>query len=75
MKRAIAIFISAVFLLAIAPSLYSAGEPEDQFIRIATGGTGGNFYRLGAGIASVWNDEVEGIVASTQSTDGSPHNA
>ncbi len=75
MKRATTVFLAAVFVLAAMGSAFGAGEPEEQFIRIATGGTGGNFYRLGAGIASVWNDEVEGIVASTQSTDGSPHNA
>ncbi len=75
MKRLTTVLIALVLVFGVGFALFSAAEPDVQFVRIATGGTGGNFYRLGAGIASVWNDEVEDIVASTQSTDGSPHNA
>ncbi len=76
MKRSrYALLFLAVFVLVPVTAVFTSGRAEVTFVRIATGGTGGNFYRLGAGIASVWNDEVDGIVASTQSTDGSPHNA
>lgn len=65
----------ALMVTVLVLGAFAEGSQETSFVRIATGGTGGNYYRLGAGIASVWNDEIEGIVASTQSTDGSPHNA
>ncbi|TVQ40856.1 MAG: TAXI family TRAP transporter solute-binding subunit [Spirochaetaceae bacterium] len=75
MRRILILIIVTALILLGAASALARGAPDVQFVRIATGGTGGNFYRLGAGIASVWNDEIDGIVASTQSTDGSPHNA
>ncbi|MBU8914319.1 MAG: TAXI family TRAP transporter solute-binding subunit [Spirochaetales bacterium] len=75
MKRVVTLCVAAVFMVVMIPAVFGADVSETDFVRIATGGTGGNYYRLGAGIASVWNDEVEGVVASTQSTDGSPHNA
>lgn len=75
MRRILTLVLTFVLVLVLAPALFARGTADVEFVRIATGGTGGNFYRLGAGIASVWNDEIDGIVASTQSTDGSPHNA
>ncbi|MFY0990126.1 TAXI family TRAP transporter solute-binding subunit [Halomonas sp. C05BenzN] len=48
-------------------------EAQD-FIRMATGGSGGNYYRLGSGLASIWNDEIDGVRASVQSTGGTVQN-
>jgi TRAP transporter TAXI family solute receptor len=68
-------------LLAAAPALAAIGtfgwQREAQartFVRIATAGSGGNYYRLGAGMAALWNDEVPDVQASIQATKGSPHN-
>lgn len=74
MKSVVTFAIAVVFMVAMIPAAFGGG-PEAEFVRIATGGTGGNFYRLGAGLASVWNDTIEGVVCSTQSTGGSPTNA
>ena len=75
MKRIVSAFTLVVFLLGASSFIFAGGAEERQFVRIATAGTGGNMYRIGAGMASVWNDHIEGVTFSTQSTDGSPHNA
>ena len=43
-------------------------------MRIATAGSGGNFYRLGGGLASILNDEIDGIQATIQATGGTVEN-
>ncbi len=57
--------------------LFAAGAKEGQktFIRIGTAGSGGNYYRLGAGMAALWNEKLPNVQASIQATKGSPHNA
>jgi hypothetical protein len=75
MKRSLIFVLCIVFSLAMVSGLFAAGGREDvQFVRVATAGSGGNYYRLGAGMASLWNDELEGIQASIQATGGSVNN-
>ena len=47
---------------------------QARFVRIATAGSGGNYYRLGGGLAAIWNDTVEGVRASIQATGGTVQN-
>ena len=75
MKRVAAVLTALVLVAAVASVVFARGAAEREFVRIATAGTGGNMYRIGAGMASIWNDEIEGVTFSTQSTGGSPHNA
>ena len=76
MRRFLAVTACAVLSLLVVGAVFAAGEAEDvTFVRVATAGSGGNYYRLGAGMASLWNDEIEGIQASIQSTGGSVDNA
>jgi hypothetical protein len=44
------------------------------FVNIATGSTGGSYYPLGAAMAKIWNDNIDGIKASAQSTGGTVNN-
>jgi len=44
------------------------------FIRLGTAGSGGNYYRLGAGMASLWNDLFPDLQVSIQATKGSANN-
>lgn len=62
-------------LMAVAPVMTPVmASAQDQFVRIATAGSGGNYYRLGGGLASIYNDAVEGVQASIQATGGSVEN-
>lgn len=61
----------AVLTAAAAAPSYAQRR---SFVRIATAGSGGNYYRLGAGMASLWNEKITGVQASIQATKGSPHN-
>ncbi|GHC35859.1 TAXI family TRAP transporter solute-binding subunit [Aidingimonas halophila] len=47
---------------------------QEEFIRIATAGSGGNYYRLGGGLASIYNDRIDGVEASIQATGGTVEN-
>jgi TRAP transporter TAXI family solute receptor len=60
----------------VSSTLFGAGAAQAQtrFVRIATAGSGGNFYRLGSGLAAIWNDTVPGVRASIQATGGSVQN-
>jgi TRAP transporter TAXI family solute receptor len=51
-----------------------AARAQTRFVRIATAGSGGNFYRLGSGLAAIWNDTVPGVRASIQATGGTVQN-
>lgn len=64
MKR----LISAVILL-LALTIYAA-----TFLTIATGGTAGTYYPLGAGMADIWNKNIKGMNAMVQSTGASVAN-
>ena len=75
MKRFVTLLLVVALLAAGISTVFAGGGQERQFVRIATAGTGGNMYRIGAGMAAVWNDTIEGVTFSTQSTSGSPHNA
>lgn len=50
------------------------GGGDDQFVTIATGGTGGVYFAIGGGIADVWANELE-LDASSESTGASVENA
>ncbi|KAF2958395.1 C4-dicarboxylate ABC transporter substrate-binding protein [Thermotoga sp. Ku-13t] len=44
------------------------------FLTIATGGTAGTYYPLGAGMADIWNKNIKGMNAMVQSTGASVAN-
>lgn len=77
MRRRTAVVVGGLavsFGLGLATAPTPADAQGRTFVRIATAGSGGNYYRLGAGMASLWNEKVPGVQASIQATKGSPHN-
>ena len=70
MKR---VFLAA---LTLALSLTAAMAPaaEQQFLRIGTASLGGNFFPMGAAIATVIDQHVPGIKATAQASSGSAFN-
>lgn len=77
-----------VLVLSLALMMLSIGNVSAaDYVRVATAGSGGNYYRLGAGMTSLWNDlfgnvdEIDTeeyfakeIMSTIQATQGSPHN-
>lgn len=61
---------SVAVILSMAAGVASAVT----FVNIATGSTGGSYYPLGAAMAKIWNDNIDGIKASAQSTGGTVNN-
>ncbi|MGK7871594.1 TAXI family TRAP transporter solute-binding subunit [Falsiroseomonas sp. E2-1-a20] len=60
--------------LSTMAGLPSPALAQTRFVRIATAGSGGNYYRLGSGLAAIWNDTVAGVRASIQATGGTVQN-
>jgi len=65
-----------VILLLVISLLVMCGVAVSAktFIRLGTAGSGGNYYRLGAGMASLWNDLFPDLQVSIQATKGSANN-
>ena len=61
------------FLLLCATLVPGSAQAE-QFINIATGPTGGTYYPVGAAMAKIWSDNIEGVKANAQSTGGTFNN-
>ncbi len=61
------VFFAAVVLCGCSP------EPEEEVVRIhiATGSMAGTYYPLGAAIAQVFNDHLEGVSAEAESSGAS----
>ncbi|AJC74320.1 C4-dicarboxylate ABC transporter substrate-binding protein [Pseudothermotoga hypogea DSM 11164 = NBRC 106472] len=64
MKR---LLVAAIALLVIVVQAAT-------FLTIATGGTAGTYYPLGAGMADIWNKNIKGMNAMVQSTGASVAN-
>ncbi len=61
-------------LTAAMVALFASSAFAVTFVNVATGSTGGTYYPVGAGMAKIWNDNIDGIKASVQSTGGTVHN-
>ena len=70
MKK-VSIFLALFLGLAL---ILSGPAAADQFISIATGGTGGVYYPVGGGMAELINQHVEGVNATAEVTGASTEN-
>ncbi len=70
MKK-VSIFLALFLGVAL---LFSGPAAADQFISIATGGTGGVYYPVGGGMAELINQHVEGVNATAEVTGASTEN-
>lgn len=61
-------------LTAAMVALFASSAFAVTFVNVATGSTGGTYYPVGAGMAKIWNDNIDGVKASVQSTGGTVHN-
>ncbi|AEH50324.1 TAXI family TRAP transporter solute-binding subunit [Pseudothermotoga thermarum] len=64
MKKLLGILLLVLATFAVAAT----------FLTIATGGTAGVYYPLGAALADIWNKNIKGMNASVQSTGASVAN-
>ncbi len=81
MKRNLALLLVAVLaMFAFAGCSSPASEEgaaapaETVFVNIGTGGTAGTYFPLGGAFAEIWNNKIEGINATAQSTGASVAN-
>lgn len=66
-------FLRTGLLLAFATTVSSVASAEER-VAIGTGGTGGLFYIVGAGMAEVINKHLEGVTARAEVTGASVEN-
>lgn len=69
-KFSLITLLSIILLMGCSDS-----DSEDVIdLQIGSATQTGNFYPIGASLAQLWNDEVEGVNAASQATDGSAQN-
>jgi len=59
---------------AIVAATMSTGAQAQEFINVLTGGTSGVYYPLGAGLANIYGEQIEGVRTQVQSTKASVEN-
>lgn len=66
-------FLMVFIMLAVAAVGCGQAAPDDDtiYISIATGSPAGTYYPLGAAVAQVLNDNIEGVSAQAESTGAS----
>lgn len=64
---------AAAGAFALTVSLTGAAKAQD-FINVLTGGTSGVYYPLGAGLANIYGEKIEGVRTQVQSTKASVEN-
>lgn len=72
MKRAFAILLSTAMLLSILTGCGS--DSKTSILTIGTADSTGTMYPVGAGVASVINDNVAGFKVNVETSKGSPAN-
>jgi len=72
------IAIMSIFVGLVGCSSAPTDEKADaggmKFVNIATASTGGTYYPIGVGMATLWTEKLEGVNASAQSSAGSVEN-
>lgn len=81
MKRSLALLLVAVLAMFTFAGCSKPAEEgggtasgETVFVNIGTGGTAGTYFPLGGAFAEIWNNKIEGINATAQSTGASVAN-
>lgn len=69
MKKVFIIFVSLLMALAVGCS-----KSANKNYVFATGGTSGTYYSFGGVIANLWNNNIEGLNITAQSTGASAEN-
>ncbi|MGI5840285.1 MAG: TAXI family TRAP transporter solute-binding subunit [bacterium] len=70
------VLVAMLCTLMLAATFAAGCGPQEQqtFINLATGGTAGTYYPLGGAMAEIWNNNIEGMNATAQSTNASVAN-
>ncbi|WDV44893.1 TAXI family TRAP transporter solute-binding subunit [Clostridiaceae bacterium M8S5] len=71
MKMKKGLILTVVLLMIVT---FAGCGGKDVFVNIGTGGTAGTYFPLGGAFADIWNNNIEGINATAQSTGASVAN-
>ena len=84
MKKNIKVLIAVVMVMGLfvgcskpaeeKPGTDTTKKAEQVFINLGTGGTAGTYFPLGGAFAEIWNNSIDGINATAQSTGASVAN-
>ncbi|MEK6266689.1 MAG: TAXI family TRAP transporter solute-binding subunit [Clostridium sp.] len=85
MKKNVKVLIAVVMVMGLftgcannsaekTPGAESEKKAEQVFVNLGTGGTAGTYFPLGGAFAEIWNQSIDGINATAQSTGASVAN-
>lgn len=73
-RRSLSIIMVLLLIVSLVTGCGGDKTKQETYISIATGGPAGTYFPLGAAIAKIYNDNMEGITANAQSTGASVEN-
>lgn len=74
MKRKISLIIVLSLIVLAFAGCSDSDKQGTAFVNIGTGGTAGTYFPLGGAFAEIWNNNIEGVNATAQSTGASVAN-
>jgi hypothetical protein len=74
MKSKITVFVVLLLVMTTVSAFAAGGQEGPVFINVASGGTGGTYYPLAGAMANIWQDNIENVNVSAQSTGASVAN-
>ncbi len=74
MKRKISLIIVLSLIVLAFAGCSDSDKQGTSFVNIGTGGTAGTYFPLGGAFAEIWNNNIEGVNATAQSTGASVAN-
>jgi TRAP transporter TAXI family solute receptor len=74
MKSKITAFMVLLLVMMTVSAFAAGGKEGPTFINVASGGTGGTYYPLAGAMANIWQDNIQNVNVSAQSTGASVAN-
>ncbi|OHD79992.1 MAG: C4-dicarboxylate ABC transporter substrate-binding protein [Spirochaetes bacterium RIFOXYC1_FULL_54_7] len=74
MKSKITVFVVLLLVMTTVSAFAAGGQEGPVFINVASGGTGGTYYPLAGAMANIWQDNIQNVNVSAQSTGASVAN-
>lgn len=75
MKKSVALILTLAMVLSLLVGCSSStGKEENAYLKFPTASTSGAIYPIGAAIANLWSENIEGLTVSAEASNGGVQN-